>query len=538
MTKTDIWEKYQKGVDHHQAINLYAETERNWNFFIGDQWKGVSFKDKNYTPPIENVIKPTVRSMYSTVAMQKRTVVYSDMSLNGKYNELTRILTELAKQEWEKGKLDTLMWQVIKRSAIAGDSYVYVREKRSKEQGVVPDLKPQIEHQIIQNTNIYFADEQNSNINEQQYIIISERLPVEKVQKIAKNNGLSNEEVQLIVNDDELDKTGATIEVDVGKGKCTSLLYFEKTDQGILYKRSTAQVVYDEGTLPIDVYPIVGMRWEEMISTARGVSAVKHLIPNQCEINYILYRRSQSVKQTAFPQMAYDVNAIQNVEKLSEVGSRIAVENFAQNPVNNLIQYLNPAPISPDAANLQAELTSLTRELAGAGDAATGQIDPTKTSGEAIKAARDLSALQLNEQVATQLQMIEDLARLWFKLWVAYSVNGLEVTVKGENGEDTAVMIKQEDIQGLEPNIKVDVSPIDPYSIMAEDNNLLSMLGTHISFEEFVEALPANTNLPKSKLEDIINKRITEQQAQQELMAQMPIPPMETEGLGNEMPVM
>ncbi len=531
MEITNIWRKYKNGVSHHQNINLYAETERNWNFFIGDQWKGVNLKNKNYTPPSFNIIKPIVRSMYSTVALQKRSIVYSDMSNGGRYEDIVNALNELAQSEWEKNKIDTLMWKIIKRSAIAGDSYLYLHEKREKEQGLIPNRKPQIEHQIIHNTNIYFADEQNSNINEQEYIIISERLPVDKVKKIAKQNGVAQNKIDLIVADEDLaEDVGVMAEINLENGKCTSLLYFEKTDKGIKYNRSTAHVVYDEGYIPIDEYPIVSMRWEEMIGSARGVSAVKHLIPNQCSINYTLYRREQTVKRTAFPQKVYDVNAVQNIEKLEEIGSSIAVESLADRPVNTLITYLNPAQISPDASNYQSELIQFTRELAGAGDAATGQIDPTKTSGEAIKAARDASALQFNEQISTQLQMLEDLANLWYKMWVAYSVNGLEITVKNENGEDIPYIINKEDIQELEPNIKVDISPIDPYSIMAEDNNLLSMLGTHITFEEFVEALPENTNLPKAKFEEIIsNRKINEQS--QILGQEMAINDMQNEGV-------
>ena len=72
------------------------------------------------------------------------------------------------------------------------------------------------------------------------------------------------------------------------------------------------------------------------------------------------------------------------------------------------------------------------RELEGASESATGQVDPTKTSGEAIKAARDQSAMNLNEQSAAYKQFVEDLAMIWYKLWVAYSVQGLKL----DNGVD------------------------------------------------------------------------------------------------------
>ena len=164
-TVTHIWEKYQKGIDHHKSINLYDETERNWNFFIGDQWKGVAFKDKKYQPPAENIIKPIVRLQYSTVAQQKRAIVFGDMSKGGDYADIVRHLTALGEQEWEKSKMDSKIWKMIKRAAIAGDSYLYLYEKRKDDGSAVPDLKPQIGHQLIPNTNIYFSDEQQDGLH-------------------------------------------------------------------------------------------------------------------------------------------------------------------------------------------------------------------------------------------------------------------------------------------------------------------------------------------------------------------------------------
>lgn len=517
---THIWDKYKKGVDHHSAMNLYNETERNWNFFIGEQWKGVNFKDKNYQPPMENIVKPIVRLQYSTVAMQKRSIVFSDMTEGGQFGDLTRHLTALAEKEWEKSKMDTKMWQMVKNGAIAGDSFLYLYEKRQPIEGVKLELEPDIEHQLIPNTNIYFSDEQETDVNKMDYIIIAERVPVNKIKKIAEKNGLAPEQIELIRSDERrTEEVSDSVEVKSDSGKCTSLLYFEKTPEGIAFKRSTESVIYAEGVLPFDIYPIVDYRWDETIGTRRGVSAVKHLIPNQLEINYMLYRRSQSAKRTAFPHIVYDSTAIQNVDKLTEVGSTIAVQSFASNPVQNLIGYLTPASISPDAEKLQIELVSTTRELAGASDAATGAVDPTQASGEAIKAARDQSALPLNEQVASTIQTLENLATLWFKMWVGYAVNGLEIATEDEAGNPMTLLITQEDLKKIKPNIKVDVSPIDPYSVMAEDNNLLAMLSAgQINFEEFVDSLSENTNLPKAKFENIIKQR--QALAQQQMMMQ------------------
>ena len=58
-------------------------------------------------------------------------------------------------------------------------------------------------------------------------------------------------------------------------------------------------------------------------------------------------------------------------------------------------------------------------------------MDPTRASGEAIKAARDQSALVLNEQTAAYREMIERLARIWLELWAVYAGEGLAVPLRG-----------------------------------------------------------------------------------------------------------
>ena len=164
------------------------------------------------------------------------------------------------------------------------------------------------------------------------------------------------------------------------------------------------------------------------------------------------------------------------------------------------MQYLSPAPISGDAANLQAELVGTSRELEGAGEAATGQVDPTKASGEAIKAARDQSAISLNEQSAAYKQFVEDLAMIWYKLWVAYSVRGLRLA--------DGTLLPHAELEALDIDIKIDISPIDPYSVLSRELSLENALAQqHITFEEYVEALDDNSGVPKDKFRAILDRR-------------------------------
>ncbi|MBC5582567.1 hypothetical protein H8S23_13750, partial [Anaerofilum sp. BX8] len=149
-------------------------------------------------------------------------------------------------------------------------------------------------------------------------------------------------------------------------------------------------------------------------------------------------------------------------------------------------------------------------------DAATGQVDPTRASGEAIKAARDQSAMNLNEQTAAYKQFVEDLALIWYKLWAVYSVGGMAVQLPDGQGGQMSVVIPHDALKELDIDIKIDISPVDPYSVLSREMALENALANqHITFEEYVEALDENSGVPKDKFRAILERRqaVFQQQA-------------------------
>ena len=156
------------------------------------------------------------------------------------------------------------------------------------------------------------------------------------------------------------------------------------------------------------------------------------------------------------------------------------------------------------------EYISLTQTLEGAGDAALGQIDPTQASGEAIRAVKDQAAIPLNEQISAYKQLREDIAYMDYKMKVAYSPDGLEVRYE-DNGETVSEVIPQEVLQSLDLAIRIDVSPIDPYSKLAQETALERLMTAgNITFEEYVNLLDTSSTVPKAKLEQVIKARVPE----------------------------
>ena len=69
-------------------------------------------------------------------------------------------------------------------------------------------------------------------------------------------------------------------------------------------------------------------------------------------------------------------------------------------------------------------------------------------------------------------------------------------------------------------DVRVDVSPNNPYSKLAHESGLTELFTSGaITFEEYVEALDDDASIPKEKLKEIIQRRGEQQKLQQEMAA-------------------
>lgn len=487
-----IWRLYSRGRDHHHRANLYGNTDMAHRFFEGDQWHGLECSGE--LMPMYNFIQPACEYKIAMVALKSMSLYFSHIGQNEREAIICKALNRMAMSFWEKGKLDKRIWEIVREACIAGDSYLYFFDSG-------------FNNQVIDNTDIYFADEQQKDIQKQRYIIISERRLVCEVKEEARKNKISEDEIMLIVPDDDtstLPGKEAKNEVKDEAEKCSCLLYLTKKDGNVCFTRSTRTVVYQPETVieGMTLYPIASFVWLPKKGSARGRGEVSQLIPNQIECNRLLARRVISTKLSAFPKPVYSESAVINPEDIDRVGAKIEVSGGAEK-IFDAFGYVQPSPISPDARVLQEELISTTQRMACAGDAALGNVNPERASGAAIVAARDQSAMPLNEQSAALRQFAEDIALIWLDMICAYNPHMLALSNQGET-----YFISTDDIRKMQPDIRVDVSPADPYSRYAREQYLMELLKSgQIEFEEFVLSLDDQGAVPKGTLEEILRMR-------------------------------
>lgn len=504
---TDVWNEYQRGVDYNYRQNLYEKSDKNFKFYLGNQWENA--KLGGIQPITLNIIQSIVKYKVGVVKTNSYQIYFSSETYETdeqrrKIQDLCDSLNRFANRVWEKNQVDRVVENCVDDACIDSEGIIYFYEDNGN---IVPEQ--------VDKTNIYYGNENDDNIQTQPYIIISFRRTVDEVKEEAKANGMSDEEIEKIVSDEEYhEQAGKDKRTDEISPMCLELLKLYKKDGTIWMKKCTrlATIVKDTD-LKIKLYPVAHYLWIRVKGSARGQGEVEYIIPNQIEINKTATRRALAVKLGAFPKLVANTKYIRNTKALNSVGTTIEVNELNADDVNKVVNYLKPAQMSTDAYNLQKELIDDTQNLAGAGDNVTGNVDPTQTSGKAILAVQQASQQPINAQVKAYKTFIEDIAKIWFEMLKAYSVDGIRLTKEekdyaNDTTYDTQYILSYDELEKLELDIKIDITPKSPYDKYAMEMSLENLLGAkQITFEEYVNALPEDSTMPKTKLKEILKSR-------------------------------
>jgi len=508
---TKVWVEYQKGVMFNRSHNLYTDTDKNYNFYHGNQWEGAKLGD--IQPVVFNIIKPIVKYKLGVITQNRYEIVfhpniYNTVEEGQTLEQLCKVLNSHIAKVWELQKADQKVREASKDACINAEGIVHTY------------FDDEVIAEVIDKNNICYGNENSSDIQSQPYIIIAYRQPVSQVKEKARELGIEESQIKLILPDSDVQEqagyTGITDEVNP---MCLVLLKYYKKNGKVYCTKGTKHVELEkEKATDMNLYPIAHCIWEEKKGSSRGIGAVSCIIPNQIEINKIDARRALAVKIGAFQKLVYNQELVANAKELSKVGGAIAIKGGATvDDVRKAIGYIYPSSMSSDAGNLSAEMKSNTRELEGAGDTATGNVDPTQASGKAILAVQQASQQPLGEQVENYKEFVEDLARIWFDMWKAYEVNGMNIMYEQKDSEGNIIqepgIISYEALQKLEPHIKVDITPRGSYDRYAQEMSLENLfMNDKITFDEYVESLPADAVMPKATLEKIVTRRKENQQ--------------------------
>ena len=531
--ETPIWTLYEKGRNYHRQVGIYVDTDRNYRMYNGNQWEGAKLGDVE--PVQKNFIKPIVKYKVSVIHDNLYAINYSSQNYenrefqqeSGRYCEM---LNRYAARVWEKDKMDYKGRRVTRDAAINDEGVFYVN---FDEETMMPI------NEIVKKNDIYYGNENDDDIQSQPYILMRKRMPVVNAIELALELGMPESKIPFIIGDtDTFEESGEAAKIELDN-MVTVVYKMYKKDGTVHFSVATRWVeIMEEADTGLSLYPIAHLVWEEKEGSARGEGEVRYLIPNQIEVNRTEVRRVLTVKYQAYPQKIVDVSKISNPAALNTVGGTIRTNGQPVDDVHKIVGTLPPAQMSPDVKQLQDDLIQITRDLAGAGDTATGQVDPESASGRAILAVQQASQAPMTEQKESYKNLLEDLARIWLEYLTVYSVDGVnleEVSTDPQTGEEIVqvVNVPQTLLQQLQATVKIDVTPKGVYDKFAQEQTIENLLiqgffsAQRVSeLATYAEVLDDDSVAPKQKIMEAIEhirdeqRKIAVIQAQAQAMQQ------------------
>lgn len=454
-----VFAEFKSAREHKELIGekgIYEQTRVNERFYVGDQWHGA--KCGSDRPLVRhNVIKRI--GDYKMAAITSSPVTVS-FSADGVPNTVElKAFSDGVKNRCAKGEMPKSLtadeetalvmsalgdyyrvteerlryhdtrYNALRNAYISGTGLIYTYWDSELETGLYADrnrrfpIKGDIACEVLDVENVYFGDPSIKEVQNQPFIIISQRKSVADLQAEARKNGASANEIDQIAEN-----------CDEGDGKTTVLtkMWKEKGDSGVTVM--AVRVVKDvtirhKWDMRIRLYPIAKFTWQERKNSVYGDSEITYLIPNQIAINRMLTANVWAVMMMGMPIMTVNGDMVQS-PVTNEPGQIIRVYGSPEE-TDAAIKYVAPPSFSPNFESNINSLITNTLSQAGANDAALGDISPNNTS--AIIAVREAAMMPLDTVRNRFYTFCEDVARIWAEFWISmYGPRSLKIS--DENG--------------------------------------------------------------------------------------------------------
>ena len=535
------WNDWENVLSYQRSLNLKDICETCTNFLEGRQWAQATERTKNLPRPVINIIKYIVNNKKSNVLSSKIKMIYkplaydsmdADLAVDGA-TQFTNFAGHINKQI----KQEDLNDKAIKDGLVKG-TYIfhYFWDKQAKTGMARYDGG--LNGQIIDPLNIGFANPKEKDEQKQKWIIICGRENTQTIKEIAKKNGLSNTEIELIKADDDTERNYNVQEQDGEEYTTVLTKYFRKNGE-VYYIKTTKNIVIQDETpltpdaekikLEIDeegktnedledanpdkpdmkffkmsLYPIVVGFWEEREKSIYGIGEVEQLLPTQKAVNFNYAMMLMSTQNVGFPKVAIRPRALQGKQLTNQPGE--VVVDYSPN--FDGIRYLNPPASNIVPITLTDKMIELTRTVTGATEVTNGEAIGANMAASAIVALQSQAKVPIEDIQKRFWRIHEKIARIWEQFFKAYYTFSTDYLIEKE-GNEVSESFNGGEYQNIDFETSIDVGPGSAYSESMSISLLENALNRgNIDFDEFIELYPDSAMPFKAKLKELRNKKL------------------------------
>jgi len=501
MSPQKIAKEYEAGLSFNNGIDLYDCVQTNENFFIGKQWEGV--KANGLPTPVFNFLKRVVLFSVANVSTDNLKLHAKPLPSSGNaeasvLETLTDILNDQFAAIFEFNKMGGLIREFCRNAAVDGDGCIYTYWDPDVETGQY--AKGGIRSEVLMNTQVLFGNPNSRDVQSQPYLLIERRMLVSEARKRAREQGVSQNDLEQIVPDDK--EAGDQHLDQLGGDKVTVLLRLWRDDQtGTIHAcEATRNVVlrapWDMG---IKRYPLIWMNWDYVQDCYHGQAMITGLIPNQIFVNKLFAMSMISLMTLAYPKVVFDKT------KVSKWSNRVGAAIGVNGNVDSVAKIIDPASISPQISQFIDVAISYTQKFLGATDVALGDTRPDNTS--AIIALQRAAATPMELTKQNLLQGIEDLGRIYMEFMQAYyGVRYVEVKSPFDQGK-LPVSFDFSILKDIPCSVDLDAGASSYWSEIASMQTLDNLLMQgKIDTVEYLKRLPAGQITDREALIAILER--------------------------------
>ncbi|MBQ0110456.1 MAG: hypothetical protein KBS41_00805 [Oscillospiraceae bacterium] len=450
-TAKELFNTFDKLREQKEALGdngIYRQSQINERFYKGDQWHGLS-TGQNRPLIRNNVIKriadlklsavnnpvsvnysaegvPNTAEIKEKVVRHKKEMPtsLSPLEYNEEINLVLSGLSDYYDTTCERLQYQKLCEKLLLNAYISGTGIMYTYWDADISTGLYLDserttpIKGDIACEVLDVENVYFGDTALDDIQRQPYIIIAQKLYLDSVKKTAAKNRIS-----LDIKPDNDDEHKVTV----------LTKFYKKTVDGKTEVFAVQAVkegfIKNEWGLGISLYPFAKYTFLRRKNSPYGESEITYSIPNQIAINRMMTASSWGTILSGMPIMLVNNDLIR--DKISnEPGQILRISGNAED-MNSAIRYITPPSFTANFENAALSLSSVTLNMAGANDAALGNLAPDNAS--AIIAVREAAMLPMQSHLNSYYIFSEEVARIWSQFWLnKYGDRSLKIT--DENG--------------------------------------------------------------------------------------------------------